>query len=311
MGHWQQVKIRIGRECEEAAGEVLQALGASGYSVEDPELSYGSDVRRISDYVPEQDNDGHVILRAYFQPAVAPEQLARLEQDLSYLRHYGLSVGALSVETSMIREEDWAHAWKQYYHTEVFGRIVVRPTWEAYQPQPDQVVVEIDPGMAFGTGGHPSTSMCLYALQELDLSERCFWDVGTGSGILSCAAGKLGASPIAACDVDVTAVKTARDNMKCNGVKGHCVQGTIDSLTGTADVIAANIMADVIIELMPIIPSKLRPGGRFIGSGIIDTRVPDCQEAAAAHDMEILQEWREGEWYTFLAAAKGKGKGAL
>ncbi len=302
MGQWFEVCIEIGRECEEAAGELLSQLGAAGFSVEDPRLAEAADVRWLGDYWPDVHDEGLVVLKGYFGSPVTDKDLLSLEHNLRSLAEFGLEVDRLTIKTRTVDEEDWAHAWKQHYHTETYGRIVVRPVWEDYQPQAQELVIAMDPGMAFGTGGHPTTNMCLRALQDIPMAGRSFWDVGTGSGILSCAAGRLGADPITACDIDPTAVEICGINAARNGIPVQCVLGTIDDLPGRADVIAANIIADVIVPMVPTIPQRLTKGGHFVASGIIAERVQDVQEALRQAGMTVLREWQQGEWYCVLAA---------
>lgn len=302
MGQWYEISVMIGRECEDAAGEILMEQGAAGYSVEDPRLAEAADVRWVGDYWPDVSDDGTIVLKGYFSSPLDERVLATMEARLRSLEQFGLEVGFLELKAAIVDEEDWAHAWKKHYHTETYGRIVIRPVWEDFDADEEQFVIAMDPGMAFGTGGHPTTSMCLLALQELPLQGRSLWDVGSGSGILSCAAGKLGAHPITACDIDPVAVEASRVNTARNGVEAHCIQGVIEDLHDKADVIVANIIADVIVPMIAQIPERLLPGGHYIASGIIENRVPEVREALRRAGMSIVQEWQQGEWYCVLAA---------
>ena len=301
VGTWFEVIVKIHRECEDAVGEILANFGAKGYSVEDPHLASDPDVRWTGDYWPDVVDDGMIVVKAYFPQNLLEEQWKQLQNQVAALADFGLKVGAWEVTRRAVAEEDWAHAWKDYYHTEVFDRVVVKPLWEEYEPKEGQLVIVMDPGMAFGTGGHPTTSMCLRALQTFPIAGKVVWDIGTGSGILACAAGQMGADNIVACDIDPTATASARINAERNGVVAHVMEGTIEDLLGTADVIIANIIADVIVPMAPIAAEKLNPQGWFLASGIIENRIDDVRGALSAASLNIIEEWHQGEWYCVLS----------
>ncbi len=211
-------------------------------------------------------------------------------------------------ELRQIREEDWAEAWKSYFKPEHIGQIVIKPSWESYTPQEDELVVELDPGMAFGTGTHPTTRLCLMLLQELVRSPLQVLDVGTGSGILAVSAAKLGAAAVLASDIDPLAVRIAAENAGRNGVADRivCREGNLLELglTKKFDLVVANIIANAILTIIPDVPGVLAPGGRFLASGIIGERYPEVQAALEAHGFAIEKSVPEDGWVAVIAAKK-------
>lgn len=303
MKTWQEVRIDVNQEASEAVYVLLEDFGAQGVVVQDPSLVDDAREAGLGDYFPEVVQDGRVRIICYFAEHKSPEELAELEQRIKALSDFGLNPGQIKLTTVSVEEEEWATAWKDYYHTTHIGKVVIQPSWQEPETdiQPDDVVIVLDPGMAFGTGTHPTTVMCLEFLQELDLQGKILWDVGTGSGILSIAACKLGAQ-VHAADVDKTAVEVAQDNRDMNEVDFTVVHGSIEALPGKPDIIVANIVADVILDMLPSVAASLRKEGVFIAGGIIDSRADEV-EAAAKRQGFILKERRQHqEWigYCFV-----------
>jgi ribosomal protein L11 methyltransferase len=214
---------------------------------------------------------------------------------------------SLDITMRKVREEDWADAWKEHFHVERVGRrIVIRPTWRPYTPAPDDVVIDLDPGMAFGTGQHPTTRMCLAALERVVRPGARVVDVGAGSGILAIAAAKLGAASVAALDVDAVAVEVARDNVRMNGVDGVVAvsQGSLEpgpDAMGPADVLVANINAATIIEMAPALARLLPGGGVAVVSGIIAERGDQVVRRLEQEGFHILRRDAEGDWLAVTA----------
>ena len=204
------------------------------------------------------------------------------------------------IELISLCEEDWADSWKQYYKPiEIGNRLVVVPMWEKYDAKPNQVIVKMDPGMAFGTGTHETTRLCATLLEKYITDESTMLDVGCGSGILAICASKLGAKECYAYDIDPVAVKVAKENVKDNGVDNiEC--GVSDLLAGVKDgkydVITANIVADIIIRLLPDIGKFMHPNTALILSGIIDERCGDVYDSIAKNNFEIVNEIHENGW---------------
>jgi ribosomal protein L11 methyltransferase len=207
-----------------------------------------------------------------------------------------------------VREEDWAHAWKQFYKPLRIGqRVVLKPTWEEFPAQPDDVIIELDPGMAFGTGLHPSTRLCIAALEAFVRPGDRVLDLGTGSGVLALVAAKLGAASILATDIDTLAVRVATENAGVNGLavgdQLRIEHGSVPAgMAGHFQVIVANILAEVLVGLFdgvygnPPLVEPLAPGGYLILSGILDERGPLVIEAAARHGLHLVEQRQEGDW---------------
>jgi ribosomal protein L11 methyltransferase len=232
--------------------------------------------------------------------ADADSVLAHLFQRAKDLGKEGIHV-AIRVET--VADQDWAHAWKQHFHVmRITDRIVIKPAWQPFDPEPGDLVIHLDPGMAFGTGTHPSTCMCLKQIQALLRPGRTFLDVGCGSGILMIAAAGLGASRMTGVDTDPTAVEVAGENLAKNRIdpeKYRLFAGTLDQLGPEPfDLIAANIIAQTLAAIMGDIRKRLAPHGRAILSGIIRERQPEVEAALAEHDLTVLNLDTEEEWVT-------------
>ncbi len=183
-------------------------------------------------------------------------------------------------------------------------RIVIKPSWEDYLPAVDEIIVEIDPGMAFGTGTHHTTILCVRLLDELVEKADILFDVGTGSGILAIVAAKLGAASVRAIDLDPVAVKTTRENIAMNQVQNivTAVEGDLLSgVAGQADIIVANIIADVIIHVLPDLPPRLKDDGIFIASGIIIERLSDVTAAMLEHNLIVERVMEDGGWAAIVA----------
>jgi ribosomal protein L11 methyltransferase len=206
-----------------------------------------------------------------------------------------------SLQTAGIQERDWANAWKDHYHFFALSpRLAVCPSWETCTPKPGQSVIRLDPGMAFGSGTHETTRLCL-SLMELFLKpEHSVLDIGCGSGILSIAAALLGANRVVGVDIDPIAVRTARENAANNSVRATFIEGDLNAgLPGPFDLVCANIVADVIIRLAPDIPALLAPKGVCILSGIIAQRAPDVLQALLATGLMPAITRETGGWIAF------------
>jgi ribosomal protein L11 methyltransferase len=234
---------------------------------------------------------------------VADELTARIEglrAHLARLPEFGLPALRDGLTLEYAEDEDWANAWKQYFKPLRLGRrLVVKPSWEAYTPNEDELGLELDPGMAFGTGGHPTTQLCLQALEEHVTPGMAVADIGTGSGILAIAAANLGAVRVVATDIDTLPRKIARENVERNGLEGVISILEMDAFDAQAkdcDLIVANIVANTIIELAPSVAPRLNPGGIFIASGIVEEHHDLVRDALAAVGLTLLETRREDIW---------------
>ena len=204
-----------------------------------------------------------------------------------------------------MKEEDWSESWKQYYKPIPLGKVTIVPQWEKYEAKDGEIIIRMDPGMAFGTGTHETTRLVMLMLEdEIKGGERVL-DVGTGSGILAICASKLGAASVNAYDIDPVAVKVARDNVKTDGCTNITV-GVSDLLKGVSleggkyDVCVANIVADIIIRMLPDISNYLAPGARLILSGIIGERAEEVRVAAKKYGFTIIREECENDWLAIM-----------
>lgn len=218
--------------------------------------------------------------------------------------------GRLELEMKDVDEEDWSNAWKKYYHpVQVGEHLVVCPSWEAYDRQPDDVVLTLNPGMAFGTGTHDTTRLCMELLEKYITPQDTVLDVGCGSGILAITAALLGANKIIGCDIDEVAVKVAGENAALNGVQDRIAfhQGDLTSqVEGSFQIICANIVADVIIRLSKDAGRYLAKDGIFITSGIIDTREQDVLNALEQNGFQVIERRTSGGWVALACKAKAQ-----
>lgn len=307
-----EATVRTTTEGAELVSDILISTGAKGTLVEDREDIHALDqTPGMWDLVDESvlaNMDVDVLVRAYFRAdGPVAERLAEVEQRLALLwQNAGeMDFGQLTLATETVHEEDWAETWKQYYKPFKPGkRLVVKPSWEPYEATADELVVEVDPGMAFGTGTHETTMMCLAALEEVITPGMRVIDIGTGTGILSIAAVRLGASEVLAIDLDPDAVNVARENVRKNAVdtRVRVVAGDLlKQQEERAELVVANIIADAILALSGPVRGHLERGGKFLSSGIIRDRAGEVQEALQAQGYRVLRRFERGEWVCFLA----------
>jgi len=228
--------------------------------------------------------------------------LQKIQQKTRELSSMDIKVQVL---TKIVDEKDWSEAWKKYFYvTHITDRIVIKPDWKAYSPLDTELVIHLDPGMAFGTGTHPSTAMCLKLMDTCFKPDISFLDVGTGSGILMIAASLLGAKGLAGIDTDEVAVKVAHENLAKNHIARQDFDISCSTLDQTVpesyDFIAANIIAQVIVDILPDIRQRMAPQGLCILSGIIMERRGDIVEALTLNDLEIVDELNVDEWVSMV-----------
>lgn len=299
---YKKVSIYSTPQAEEMLIGVLLSEGAAGTQVD------GGDIPDVSgfDYIDEDDfKTDSFAVSAYFPVSVnLNEKLQSIEERLSVLVKSvpDTDFGDLRVESADVYEADWANEWKKYFHAQkVSDYIVIKPSWEEYHDGSDETVIELDPGMAFGTGSHETTRMCIEFIEEYMEQGAKVIDVGCGSGILSIAAAKLGASSVLALDIDPVAVSVASDNVDKNGVcdKVKVISSDITSdvpVEKEYDIVLANIIADVIIKLNDTVGSFLKKSGMYICSGIIKDRLADVLESLEAHGFRVIEIKEMGEW---------------
>ena len=288
---WIELSIQTDAEGAEAAAALLNEYGNGGAVIEEtvtPDPDQPFDPARA------------FAVRAFFSPDDAAAR-TRAEEGLWHLAQLR-AMGA--PQTREVREEDWAEAWKKYYTIQHIGaRLVIKPSWLDYAARSGEVIVELDPGMAFGTGLHPTTQMCLAALESMQNFARVL-DVGTGSGILSIAAAKLGAREIFSLDTDPIAVETATRNVAHNRMDEiiRVARGSLDLAQDEPpfDLILINILAEVIAELAPALAPRLRAGGQIIASGILDFKADGVAEALANAGIAVIEKMQKDDWVTLV-----------
>ncbi|SFH12805.1 ribosomal protein L11 methyltransferase [Desulfotomaculum arcticum] len=301
MGKWLEVAVACTRENVEAAANVMNEMGSGGVVIDDPALivnciNQGS-IETVAPSFGQTAGSG-VVVKGYY-PAW-PGTNSRLEQLLARLGQLGVTWS-----TREVHEEDWATAWREYYKPIKVGkRFVIKPSWEEYNPGGDEIIIELDPGMAFGCGTHETTSMCLALLEDELHGGELVYDVGTGSGILSVAAALLGAEKVVAVDIDEVAVRTAAENIQLNNVvdivtvrQGNLLEGSVKV---RADIIVANIIADVIKALAPDASAALKTGGNLIASGIIRDRADEVALALENAGLTCERRMEKGEWVALV-----------
>ncbi|MCY4465645.1 MAG: 50S ribosomal protein L11 methyltransferase [Chloroflexi bacterium] len=300
MSRWIEVSLRVDGESAEAIAEVLGRYGHQGVSLEQADIA--PDTWDETDLPPAQ----NLTLRAYFpDDARADATKMQLEAALGHMRRlYPMPDPAYR----LLREEDWAQAWKAHYQPLRIGRrLLIHPRWIDVTLADGDIVIALDPGMAFGTGTHPTTQLCLQALERVIQPGQVALDLGCGSGILSIAAVKLGARQVLALDIDAIAVAATRDNAAYNGVAKRisAEQGSLDSLRSAArrfDLLIVNILARVIIQLAAQgLGEILRPGGTALFSGIIDEQADEVATALDRAGLQIVARHQQGDWLLYEA----------
>jgi ribosomal protein L11 methyltransferase len=293
---WLQVSVSVDAELAEAVADVLGRFAPGGVAIELPQ---GADIGASSG----------VAVRAYLAMDSNTEQVRRqIEESLWHLSQISPFPDPVF---SVLEEQDWAAAWKEHFYPLRVGRsIVIKPTWRQFPAEPTDLIIELDPGMAFGTGLHPTTRMCLLALEERVKPGMSVLDLGTGSGILAIAAAKLGADSVLALDTDRVAVQVARENVQRNGVWERVAvnQGSLDQAVDTYDLVVVNILADVIIALAHEgLAQRVRHGGIWIAAGIIDTQTAGVEHALNAGGLWVTDRAQIEDWVALIGRRSDEG----
>lgn len=302
---WIEVKIKTTHEAVEIMSNILHESGAKGVVIEDPQdMQVYQNEAEDWDYIDETllgEMEENVCVKAYLSEAPdLPDKIQLIKERVEQIREFDIDAGLGEVTTAEVFEEDWSAAWKQYYKPAKVGKnIVIKPTWENYQKKYGEHIIELDPGMAFGTGTHETTQLCIKLLEDYVKDDSIVLDIGSGTGILGIAAAKLGSSKVIGVDIDPVAVKVSKENILLNRVEDivEIREGNLfDVLKEKGDIVVANIIADVIIELVKDIKQFLKRDGIFIASGIIIDRLEDVKDVFNYEDIEILSIEKMGEW---------------
>ncbi len=300
--HWLELTVQAHPEAVESVSELLSRYASGGVAIEEPIelLDEGQEYRVLSGQP--------VKVRAYLPTDGKEEEVRqRVAEGLWHLSSLGPQfVGEL--QTRIVNEEDWANAWKDYYHvTHIGKRLVIRPSWRDYTPRDDEVVIELDPGMAFGTGLHPTTRMCLEQVEQRVRPGMRVLDAGTGSGILALAAARLGAASVYCIDNSSVAVESAAANAAVNQLSERVsvVLGVLDDaeatrLAGQFDLVLANIIARVIGSIAAYLARVLTPGGILIAGGIIEERRHEAEQPLLDAGLNLVEQVMIDDWVTLI-----------
>ncbi|MHA0855760.1 50S ribosomal protein L11 methyltransferase [Paenibacillus sp. CMAA1364] len=318
---YHEFTIHTTEESIEMISNFLHEAGAGGVSIEESgtlnkvrDTKYGELYDEPLNDIPE----GQAEIKGYFSIDMEMDNIVPvLKQRVDELSQYDIDTGDVRYELKIVDEEDWANAWKQYFKPiRVSKSLTIKPTWEQYTPESeDEKLIHLDPGMAFGTGTHPTTTLCLRTLEDVIKGGEEIIDVGTGSGILAIGAILLGAKHVLAVDLDPVAVHSAQENTAYNvmedsitvkesdllSVFKHQQDGVNLGVTVPVDMVVANILAEVILLLIDDVYQVLKPDGIFITSGIYSNKELIVQEALQASNFEIIDVNREEEWIAFVA----------
>lgn len=301
--NWCEVKVKVPAEYGEIVAEIFQEEGAGGVVYDDPSILKEKSIQDdeclskefyfpkhfgVRSYLPVDDRLGERLVR------IKKRVRETIEEEAEF-------------ELEQIKEEDWAEAWKQYFKPERIGKIVIKPSWEGYIPSDNEIIIELDPGMAFGTGTHPTTRLCLNLLQEIITPQTKMLDVGTGSGILALAGAKLGAAKITAMDIDPVAVKVTLDNVKRNRMEGLIEVYESNLLNRRLDskfnLVVANIISNTIIEISSQLKKVLESGGLFLASGIIEERFDEVLDCLTKQGFSHVKNVFEEGWAGLIVKA--------
>ena len=312
---WKQFRLKTTTQAEDIVSSMLADLGIEGVQIEDKiPLTAQDKEQMFVDILPDiPDDDGTAYLTFYLdeEEDVAPV-LMNVRKELEDMRAF-LDVGECTIEESETEDVDWVNNWKQYFHQFYIDDILVIPSWENVKPEDsDKMVIHIDPGTAFGTGMHETTQLCIRALKKYVTSETEILDVGCGSGILGMLALKFGAKHSLGTDLDPCAIDATHENMEVNGIRKDQYEVMIGNIIDDKavqdavgyekyDIVAANILADVLVPLTPVIIHQMKPGAVYITSGIIEDKENVVVEAVKAAGLEVLEVNHQGEWVSVVA----------
>ncbi|CAM4519590.1 ribosomal protein L11 methyltransferase [Paenibacillus endophyticus] len=324
---WHEITISTTEEAQEMISNFLHELGAGGVSIEESgtlskqrDTSLGQWYELPLNDIPE----GQAIIKGYFNQDTDMEELiASIRPRVEELREFDIDPGTVEYSALVIDEEDWATAWKQYFKPlRISETLTIKPTWEVYEAGPNERIIELDPGMAFGTGTHPTTALCLQTLETVIRGGEEMIDVGTGSGILAIGACRLGVKNVLALDLDPVAVSSATENVKLNELSeqvevrlsdllGVIKEGQSGEAGGSAplttavkvpvDLVVANILAEIILLFVDDVYEALKPNGIYIASGIYKNKEDDVEEGLIRSGFEIVEKRRDEDWIAFIA----------
>ena len=312
---WNKFRLKTTTTAEDIVSSILSDLGIEGVEIEDKvPLTQKEKEQMFVDILPETiPDDGTAFINFYLEEGEDKDAvLAKVLEELAGMRDF-VDLGPCTIEESQTEDVDWVNNWKQYFHQFYVDDILIIPSWEQVKPEDEgKMIIHIDPGTAFGTGMHETTQLCIRQIKKYVTDTTRILDVGCGSGILGMLALKFGAAYAVGTDLDPCAIDATHENMKENGVPkeqyevmiGNIIDDkAIQDQVGYAcyDIVAANILADVLVMLTPVIVSQLKPGGIYITSGIIDDKEEVVKQAVADAGLELLDVTYQGEWVCVTA----------
>ena len=313
---WNKYTLKTRTEAEDLISSMMQDAGIEGIEIEDKvPLSQRDKEQMFVDILPDApEDDGVAYISFYLEPEDDQAQmLERVREGLDEIRSWGVDVGEGTIAASETEDKDWINNWKEFFHQFYVDDILIKPSWEEVQPEDrDKLLIQIDPGTAFGTGMHETTQLCIRQLRKYLTPETVLLDVGTGSGILSIISLKLGAKHAVGTDLDPCALEAVKENMEVNGIDPASFEMLIGNIIsekevqyrvgcGCYDIVVANILAEVLVPLTPVILSQLKPGGIYITSGIIDDKEDLVVKTVKDCGLTVLEVTHQGEWVSVTA----------
>ena len=312
---WNKFTLKTRTEVEDIVISSLADAGVEGVEIEDKvPLSESDKQQMFVDILPDgPEDDGIAFLSFYLEEDADKDAiLARVKEELDDLRTF-LDIGEGTITESQTEDKDWINNWKQYFHQFYVDDILIIPSWEEVKEEDkDKMIIHIDPGTAFGTGMHETTQLCMRQLKKYVTPETMLLDVGTGSGILSIVSLKLGAKHAVGTDLDPCAISATKENLEVNQIP----QGDMEVMIGNIiddrqvqdaagyekyDIVVANILADVLVPLTPVIVHQMKKGGIYITSGIIDEKEETVVEAVKAAGLEVVEVTHQNDWVSVTA----------
>ena len=312
---WKSFRLKTTTQAEDIVSSMLADLGVEGVQIEDKiPLTAADKEQMFVDILPETEaDDGIAYLSFYLEEDADTESILKnVRQELEEMSEF-MDLGECSIEESETEDVDWVNNWKQYFHQFYVDDILIIPSWEDVKPEDeDKMVIHIDPGTAFGTGMHETTQLCIRQIRKHVTPDTEILDVGCGSGILGMLALKFGAKHSVGTDLDPCAIDATYENMEVNGISKDQYEVMIGNIIDDKavqdkvgyecyDIVVANILADVLVALTPVIVNQLKKGGIYITSGIIDDKEETVVEAVKKAGLEVLEVTYQGEWVSVIA----------
>ncbi|GLG03895.1 50S ribosomal protein L11 methyltransferase [Sellimonas catena] len=312
---WNKFRLQTTTQAEDVVSSILTDIGIEGVEIEDKvPLTQKEKEQMFVDILPETAlDDGVAYLSFYLEESEDKEAvLEKVRNELDEMREF-MDLGPCTIEESQTEDVDWVNNWKQYFHQFYVDDILIIPSWEDVKPEDEgKMIIHIDPGTAFGTGMHETTQLCIRQIKKYVTDTTRILDVGCGSGILGMLALKFGADYSVGTDLDPCAIDATHENMKENGVSKDRYEVMIGNIIDDKeiqdrvgyekyDIVAANILADVLVALTPVIVNQLKPGGIYITSGIIDDKEEVVKQAVSDAGLELLDVTCQGEWVCVTA----------